>query len=785
MGSILSDLTLFLLGGAGLAAAVRAWRPEVGWRATAAYLLAVLAFFSPVLLTSCHGIATDIAYVWPPFRQAVAEEVRTQNPLLGDPLQQMLPFHLLVRQRLLAGRPPLWAHQISAGQPLLGAAQSAPLAPLHLAALPLPPLRALTVAAAWQVLLSLLLTHALLLRLGASAAGAALAAIGFSFGGFAVSWLYYPLGMTAAWLPGVFLALLLLRRGERGGVVGLAVCGAGMAASGHPELLAQSAVAAAVAVAVLLARPGPGRRRFLRRLTAALGLAFCLAAPVLLPVGEALAESLRAFLVSRAPQRVHAAAFEGRFLGALVDPFVSGSPRDHNWSRPEVFNEVAAGYAGLVTLALVVAGAGRRPRLLAPLAGGLVALLAAVRVAPFFSLFDLVPVLEHAPRGRLRVFWALAAAVAAGLAVDGLAEDRRGRRLAAAGLAAVAGALLALPPAGGPWQWLWWGVGLAGLVAAGAALAVPSWRRRFAAVALVALAADLAVFGIRYNPVLPPRLDLRPPPEVAFLVDRAAAAPRPFRVVAQNHGLLVNLASYYGLWDPRGYDPAAPAASADFVRRALSPRYSLRPQLRWREDDRPALFSALGIRYVLAPRRARLRPPFHVVFRGPGGRVWENPAALPLFFMPRRVRTEPDREGAMQAALRAPDLGEVVFVEGKAGPAAGQRGEVWLQEVTANGFELVVRGRGGLVASSVSHARPWRVVVDGGRPAAARRVDGAFLGCAVPPGLHRVSLRYLPAGWVVGMGLGGVGLAALASLLLTPPRRRAGMRPQLRDGALP
>lgn len=145
---------------------MRWWRPELPklWAAGHAFL--VLAFFALPLLTPLAQAPVDIAYGLRPWSAMVDGKETADNPLLTDIPLQMLPFRTLVRERWLALEPPLWSHEMGTGQPLLGNAQSAPFAPLHLMALPVPPLRGLTLAAAWQTFLGLLLMHALVLALG-------------------------------------------------------------------------------------------------------------------------------------------------------------------------------------------------------------------------------------------------------------------------------------------------------------------------------------------------------------------------------------------------------------------------------------------------------------------------------------------------------------------------------------------------------------------------------------------------------------------------------------------
>jgi len=297
-------LALFLAGALLLCGLVRLWRglslPTLG-----AYGLLVLGFFAVPLCTPALQVPTDIAYQWRPWSAALAAPVRPRNPLLADVPLQMLPFHDLVRKRLLAGEMPLWASELGTGQPLLGNAQSAPFAPLHLMALPLAPPQALTVAVAWQVLVALLLMHALLEALGAGRAGAAFGAVAYALSVFEICWAYHPHGMAMAWIPGVLLSIVLVRRGEAGGMAGLVACGLGLLLSGHPETAATAALVSLAAAGVLAARPGGvSRRAFVLELGLAAGMTACLAAPALLPVLDAIRDDRQAL-----PQ-----------VGVLADP---------------------------------------------------------------------------------------------------------------------------------------------------------------------------------------------------------------------------------------------------------------------------------------------------------------------------------------------------------------------------------------------------------------------------------------------------------------------------------
>lgn len=783
MGESLVDPLLFVAGAFVLVAAVRWWRPALPMRWAAGHALLVFAFFGVPLATPLAQAPVDVAYQWRPWSETLTGELEVHNPLLGDIPRQMLPFRTLVRERWLSLEAPLWAHELGTGQPLLGNAQSAPFAPLHLMALPVPPLRGLTLAAAWQTLLGLLLMHALVLASaepgGAAVpwqvqAGAATGAVAFALSTYAVAWLYHPLSMVAMWIPGVVLGIVALHRGERRALPGLVVSALGLAVSGHPETAAYTALLALGLGLVLVARgPRVGRLRFVGRAALAALLTACLAAPALLPVVQVLPESERSTLLRTGGEKgIHPQPFRPAALFPLVDPLAFGSPVDGDWSERTNLNEYCSDYAGAAALAVAVAAvlALGSWRLAAVLLAGLTGLLAAFKVPPVFQAFEALPLLGDAVHSRLRLFWVLAVALVAGVAAPRIARSWRG---AAAGAVALAGAALTLllvpPPFGSLHQRLWWGLVLAGLAATAASLAVPRLRPLFPAVLLIATTVDLFVLGVHYHALVPPRLQLEPPPALAWLMARHDESEEPFRVAGEAGALRANLPAVYGLWDAFGDDPMRPYAATRIVRSRLGAgRWRRgRPGFLLRPFDVPML-RMLDVRFVLTPHRRRLPPPWQPVVDEVGGRLWRLPETLPLFFVPERVRTLPDPELADAVTLRNRDFRRLAVAVDPRAPegyrrGVPQEGRVWLHRLRPNGFELVTESdRGALVASSVSRVSGWRASIDG-EPVAPVTVNAAFLGVRVPAGVHGVELTYAPAGWLWGWILFG---GAVAGLLL-------------------
>lgn len=811
----IADPLLYAAGAALLVVGVRWWRPALpkGW--AAGYALLVFALFAVPLATSLVQVPVDLAYQWQPWRGTLEEPVRPQNPLLADVPLQMLPFRTLVRERLLALEAPLWTHELGTGQPLLGNAQSAPFAPLHLMALPVPPLRALTVAAAWQVLVGLLLTHALVLALAdrrrghaevgpatveqsvrwSHQVGAATGAVAFGLSLYSVAWLYHPLSMVAMFLPGLILGIVVLARGEPRALPGLVACAVAMATSGHPETLGHAAVAAGGLGLVLLARgPRVGRLRFVGRAVLASLLAFSLAAPAVLPVLDALPESERlSFLERRGGLGVRPPELSAAAVLPLVQPLAFGSPRDRDWSGPVNLNELCTHYAGLLTLVLALAGAAAcGGRILAIVGAGAAALAVAVNVGPAFELFHRLPGMEHAAHGRLRLFWVLAVAVAAGLTVTRLADAGRRLRLVGASVAAaLLGVAAFVPPLSfdAPLRALWWGAALAGPAAAVVVLLAPSvhLRRRLLGALPVLLLCDLALLGARYHPLVPSEQQLATPRSIAWLQERLREAPEPFRVVGAGWDLLPNLGAVYGLWDARGNDPMRPARPTWLTAGSLS-RGSWRPgaTVTLRNPWADHTLSMLGVRYVLTERGVHRGAPWSRAFDDSGVRVFELPTALPLFHVPHRARRIDRPGGARAVASKIEDYSALaVYTEAGAtndSPRIGferpvaQSGKVWIREVRPNGFELVTNSRrGALVASSVSDAPGWRLTIDDELDQTLP-VNWAFVGFRAPPGVHRIELDYSPAGWRWGLALFAFGLIASVATGLVGARGGSGRR---------
>ncbi len=745
-----TDSLYFLVGGILIALITRWWAGPLDRRTVGGYLALTFLFFSIPLATPQYQLPLDYIYQFDPWRESLATGPdQAQNPLLSDVALQMIPFRTLVRDRLLSGQAPLWSHELGTGQPLLGNAQSAPFAPLHLLALPLPPLRALTVVAAWQVLASMLLMHLLLVQLGASNRASTLAAIAYSLSVFQIGWLYHPLSMVSAFLPGLLLAVERLRQREPRALAGIVICATTMLLSGNPGVAAVcSVVVIGWWLRALIA--SSQRRGFLWQSCLATLIALGLSAPAILPLSETIPASERALVLKVAPETVQPSRFEASHLRTLVTPFASGSPRDGNWSGTSNFLELSTGFAGLLTLILALVGAlVFQGAILGWMITGLVAILVAMGSPPLFDLVNSFPFLSQLPLGRLRLIFVLATAIAAGLSFDRVVQDRRARSIAAILMASGLVVLqFIIPEVESPWQAAWrWSVS-AGLLATLLTLSIPKLRRRFAGIAIVVVLVDLALFGLRFHPITPSAMDLRPPEAIIYLRAQWRSEGAPWRVSAINGRMLPYLSSAYGLWDPRGFDPMRPGDALQLLRERLD-RPALVGLFLQRAPLDQGFLDFLGVRYLLTGSHDQPGPSWSESYRDNRVVVWENKTALPLFFVPERIVPCESNAAALEFAKVNEDFQKRTCVSTEPENSL-QKGTVSSISVAPNSFAVEIESSSeAIVASSVTWMPGWKLHINS-QPAEIVKTNGAFLGAEVGTGQSVLRFYYTPWQWRIG-----------------------------------
>ncbi len=830
--------------------------------AAALLLLAIAAWFAPVLLPGPAPLfgrtllSLDERRV-PPFARDADAGVATrpQNLITSDLQGWILSHATVAMERMRRGELPLWDEHELLGRPLHADASFPTFYPPDWIGLATDATHAYALSSALHVLLAALGMLLLLRRVGLAAPAAALGALAFAAGGWMAVHLHVPhFVRSAAWLPWIVLASHRLAESPAPRRAAALAAAIGLAAlAGYPQLLGVMLFAAALAAAAFVTRVAASgvRARAAGWHLAAFALGGLLGAVELVPVAELRAASLRSENLPAAVTR--AKSLRPIHLVSLVAPDFQGHPVElqqaglatvEEWPPAREFFSAEIQdnyvedtlYAGIVPLllAFVAAVASRRR---AAVAGCAALLLLALLIAsatplqPFF--LATIPGLGAGSPKRVLLLAAFALAGLAALGLESLGRgDRRARvALFAAGLfvTALCGAGLLVSRALLP-AWCRGAVDPAHLatlrplldrafaVPAALALAAAAFAPWFGgrracvgcALLLALCAADLACFGLRFNPFQPPEAEGRATPVVAFLA-RPEAPGRTLRFPSRLL-LPASLSSKWGVasvdgiqalivretgelldaLEPGVVDAASrnqvgsfdglPDRDADAAH-PPDPRFLAKPLAgllaRWIVVDRP-LPPELGFALAYDGRET-----------GENLGVYEHPRALPDAFFADRVCVEPDRARRLERLAAddfAPSRVAVVDAEGDVAalpstarvasaalpaeppPPTLVRSERPRPELLRVHVETPVAG---VLVVNQTFFRGWRALVDG-KEQAPIRVDHALTGVVVETGTHEIELEYRPISFTVGAAGTAAALLVLGVLLFLRGREQDG-----------
>jgi hypothetical protein len=713
-------------------------------------VLLPLLFLSPWLDRSRIFGPSDVLAIAVPGAPVLPRS--TRHDLLNDPVFQFLPWELEVRHAFHERRLPLWSDALDGGSSPWSNPTTAVLSPFAMVARALPIQHHLLAVLAFALLVGFEGTWVLGRAVGLSRTARLLAAAGFCLGGGMMSWALFPQTATAAWVPWLAAATVLLfrRGGDRRTIVTAALLTAALILSGHPEVAAIGGLFAALCGLSLRSRRS--RRGGFSRAFGAAALAGCLGlaltAPLVLPFLALLPQSARAeeTLLRPAVQSTWFGTGLAGFLLAPTNPRAFGRPFEDPFGGPVNWVDADAGYAGLVAFAggWIALLAARRRRVAAPfLAFAAVSLLLTAHFLPLSRVLDAVPPLRTVAYARFLIVGSLALAVAGGMGIDALLRARRRSRKGrgAAGVALALAAGLSLMVHADPWvAGLWLLLGAAGLAAL-------RWPRPAAVLLALALLLDQVPWARSLLPTGRPELFYPASAPLAALRAETAAEGGPWRAVGAGSTALASVLPVYGIDEVRPHNPLVPAGYL----RVLSAAFGYRPTMvdyfgSFGNLDHP-LLDFLNVRAVIAAVGADVR-------------IYRNAGALPRWFIPSGADVIGRRDlEAWIAALRDPRRVAVYEKE------TGFTGSVTAEAVRPGLITLRVDAPGpALVATSLGRPEGWRVSAAGVRlPAVV--VNGAFLGFRAPAGSHRVELRFVPPGLFPGAALAAAALIACCALL--------------------
>ena len=745
---------------------------ELPRRVAVFFFALVFVFFYPVLTQDAVNTSVDYLGTLPPW-EYTAPDHQAGNRQLNDLALQIVPWAHQVREGWRSLTPPLWNQFSAAGYPLLASAQSSALSPLRILGLPLSLAHALSFEAAMKVLIALTFTFLWCRRRGCSEIASVTGAVAFGFSTFLIVWLHFPLITTACLVPAVFYVLdLLAEEVTYARFVALAAIGAAMLFGGHPETVSHTAFFASLYVLwmVLVERRSP---RVLAAIAGAAVVTTLLAAPFLAPFAEAVTKSKR---YQELQNRVEEAPVPHTDWPSAILLF---SPR----FQGEAHAEAISGFAGifgvaawLAMLAHVIRRRAWRSReaffaLAALIALGVILDWPVIGDA-FHLLFSL------AANTRVRLMLVLMLAMLTAMAVDLIPRDWRSIVIGLGGAAALL--LLAYLTTSQREVMAMVPSILVLLVAAFANVRrVPaSWA---VLVLLSVITFELWRAGRDWNPVVSDKWIYPKTPMLHALDDAAKGVPKnaPFRIVGNAATFFPNVSSVYGYEDVRAHDPMTNGRYVGLLAHAVG--YDPAEYFaKWPDWEHP-LLDYLGVRYVLTSAGGQLPGGFRQVYDGSDGRLFENDEVLPRFFAVTNVvivfgdaeyaaklKELPWRDTALLDALKVeiPRMHDDFFMPR---PADSPQATVEITEASPTDYRMHVRApRWSLVVSSVPWWPGWKVLRNGARVEPIR-VNGAFLGFAVPPGELDVRVWYDP--WTFRAGA-IVALATLAALVAYGVRKR-------------
>ncbi|HET8774922.1 MAG TPA: YfhO family protein [Thermoanaerobaculia bacterium] len=756
----------------------------------------VLVFFFPVLTQDKVNTSVDFLGTLPPWEYTVPESFHAGNVQLNDLALQIVPWAHQVREGWRSLHAPLWNQFSGAGYPLLASAQSSALSPLRILGLPLSLAHALSFEAAMKVLIALTFTFLWCRRRGYSELASATGAVAFGFSTFTIVWLHFPLITTACLVPAVFYVLdLLAERVTYARFVSLSVVGAIMLFGGHPETVSHTAFLAALYVLWIAPSVGRGfsptppetgglkpRPKFLLAILGAAVVTILLAAPFLAPFAEAVKKSKRYQELETRTEAVAVPYSDWPSAILLFSPQFHGAMPREGWGPAHA--ESISGFAGILGIAawlatLVHVIRTRRWRS----HEAFFVLAAVVAVAVIFDwpgIGDLFHVVFHlAANARVRLLLVLLLAVLTACAVDLLARDRMS---AFAGIGGAGALLLAAYFTSNFWtphqrETAILAMVPSAIVLAVAALPIPRM------LLLVAVVAELWIPTRDWNPVVSADWMYPKTPMLRALDDLTKDVPKnaPFRIVGNAATLFPNVSAVYGYEDVRAHDPMSNGRYIGLLSHVVE--YDPTEYFaRWPDWEHP-LLDYLNVRYVLTSAGGELPPRFQMRYDGADGRIFENTAVLPRFFAVTNVvidfrdasfanRLKAHRDWSQTAlleslAVESPPQRDDFF---KPRPADAPLATVEIREAGPADYRLSVRApRWSLVASSIPWWPGWKVERNGARVQPIR-VNGAFLGFAVPPGQLDVRVWYDP--WTFRFGA-ILAVATLVALVAYGVRRRS------------
>jgi hypothetical protein len=750
------------------------------------YALVLVFFFKP--LTQDFVITQDdVLSSLPPWHFSVENKDPINGEMNDIPLQHTVWGHQ-AREAWKSLRVPLWNSFDGSGYPLLANGQSSALSPIRLLALPVPTRNFMAAEAAMKILIALTFAFLFCRGRGYAELASIIGATVFGFAGFLHSWLHFPHVTTACYLPAVlWLIDRLAEKATFGRFVAAAVVWTAILFGGHPETASHIFFLSLLYVLWIVLIEKRASWRVILTLGGAMTVAAMLSAPFLLPFLEALPRSqrYRALKVMPLEARTQPYTDFDCMVVLFQAHFFGRAPFEKPWG-PAVAEPVG-GFSGVLGIAsmfallvhIVQRRKWRSPELFFILASILV--FGVINGWPLLGsvIHAVLPVVAHA---RFRLLFVFLMAIQSAAAIDlTLRGERKPLVIGASIVFVMIAALLAFhsfPDAAKRITSIETSLRSVAVLACAVLLAFT--RRKSALIALqAAVLLELWSVSRSWNPPLPGEMMY---PRVPFI--RALQAlrdknpPNTFRVVGIGPMVFPNTNAMYGIEEIRAHDPMANDRYMGFVR--LTTGYITENYHPWYENPDAPVLDYLNVKYLMMDPWFRAPADFNrwkLVANERDGRIYENTHVLPRFFAVRNVILEFRDDLFIEKLKNNEDWANTALLDELAIEAPRQRPDFFaprppnapnaitrITDSQPTSYRMhVTAPRWTLIASSIPLWPGWRIERNG-HAVQPIRVNGAFLGFAVPPGETDVHVYYAPWTWRVGLLLAGVAVGALAVL---------------------
>lgn len=723
-------------------------------------------------------------------------EPRQDYADIGDLVTSFYPFRSLISRAISESTLPLWNPYLLSGTPFLANSQSALFYPLNFFYFVLPLPVAWTVCIVLRMFLAAVFMALFARSMGASRAGAILAATIFASCGFMTMWQGQPMGDAAVWLPLICYAAHQLHIDPSKRSIAVAAFAFSMPVlAGHPETAAHvTLTGCALAFAFWMFRAQPGVRRFNMRFLFAFVFAGLLAIGLssiqLVPTLEWLGEMER-------PLDITWPALNLDHALGLVSRDIVKSPNSAGIFMPE-----GAAYVGMFSFLLAVLAIFHSEKrhaivlllLTAFAAGG------AYSIQPIHWMVSHTPILKALKNGRLILVESFGLAALAGLGLSALQQNDAllTRRRTLATIFLVMTLLFSFFLVYQLQQATTYKVAFLGRPSFSRFLLFVSFvpivarlyfrlgARAFAAIMLAVAAFDLTTFG--YGAIGSARPSTIYPRAAVFDFLSERVDLKNFRIAQVGSPYVPNANMMYGFPAADGYEIEL-FRSKLFSNRLADDRqdgmFFRAPEFFAVNDRR---LDMMNVRYLVVAnnepefRQFRERPDrFSILFNSGRVSVFENKSVLPrAFVVPRSGAEVVTDMKAQLARLTTASFNpeQTVFVGNAVQSVEGQ--SVSFSAQTRNHTEVVDThinestfrvdsSDGGVLVVSQSYYPGWKASVDG-NATDVFPVDVALTGLSVPAGTHHVHLVYAPGSFRLGAALSLFSIAIVGALAVSVAR---------------